>query len=135
MSIDPSEIRKLAERYTDAWCARSAEAVASFFTEQGSSIVNQGEPAIGRAAIAAEMQAFFVDFPDLRLQMDDLRSGGEQAIYLWTLTGTNSGPGGTGNAVNISGWQNWQLSDDLLIVKADGGFDAVEYDRQIHAGG
>ena len=80
------------------------------------------------------MQAFFADFPDLVLHMDDLRSGGNQAIYLWTLEGTNSGPDGTGNSVRIVGWQNWLLSDDLLIVEADGGFDATEYERQIREG-
>ncbi len=80
------------------------------------------------------MGAFFEDFPDLVLRMDDLRSGGNQAIYLWTLEGTNSGPGGTGNFVRISGWQNWRLSDDLLILEADGGFDAAGYERQIREG-
>ena len=124
-------IRKMAERYTDAWCSRSATAVASFFDEQGQSTVNGGPPAIGRAAIASEMQAFFADFPDLALQMDDIRSGGNQAVYLWTLTGSNSG---TGNAVQISGWQNWRLTDDLLIVEADGGFGATEYERRIREG-
>ena len=94
MPLDPAAIRKMAERYTEAWCARSATAVASFFDEQGQSIVNGGPPAIGRAAIASEMQAFFADFPDLALQMDDIRSGGNQAVYLWTLTGTNSAPAG-----------------------------------------
>jgi len=80
------------------------------------------------------MQAFFADFPDLVLYMDDLRSGGIKAVLLWTLEGTNSGPGGTGNFVRIKGWQNWRLSDALLIVEADGGFDALDYERQIKEG-
>jgi hypothetical protein len=66
--------------------------------------------------------------------MDDLRSGGNQAIFLWTLEGTNSGPGGTGYFVRIAGWQNWRLPDDLLIVEADGGFDAADYERQFREG-
>ena len=134
MLLDPVDIRKMAERYTAAWCSRSAEAVAAFFEENGSSIVNDETPAIGRAAIAEEMQAFFTDFPDLLLRMDDVRSGGNRAVFLWTLEGTNSGPGGTGNFVRISGWQNWRLSDDLLVIEADGGFDAREYERQIREG-
>ena len=63
-----------------------------------------------------------------------LRSGGNQAIYLWTLEGTHGGPAGTGNFVRIPGWQNWLLSDDLLIIRADGGFDAIEYERQVREG-
>ena len=124
----------MAEDYTQAWCSRSAEAVASFYEESATSIINAGTPTVGRPAIAGAMGAFFSDFPDLVLRMDDLRSGGNQAIFLWTLEGTNSGPGGTGNFVRIVGWQNWRLSDDLLIVEANGGYDAVEYERQIRQG-
>ncbi len=134
MPLDAAAIRKMAEAYTEAWCSRSAEAVASFFEENATSIINAGTPTVGRPAIADAMGAFFSDFPDLVLRMDDLRSGGNQAIFLWTLEGTNSGPGGTGNFVRIAGWQNWRLSNDLLIVEADGGFDAADYERQIREG-
>jgi uncharacterized protein (TIGR02246 family) len=134
MPLDPVDIRQLAESYTQAWCSRSGDAVASFFAENATSIINAGEPTVGRPAIAEAMGAFFEDFPDLVLRMDDLRSGGNQAIYLWTLEGTNSGPGGTGNFVRIAGWQNWRLSDDQLILEADGGFDAADYERQIQEG-
>ncbi len=134
MTLDPADIRKVAEDYTAAWCARSAGEVASFFSEDAHSIINDGEPSIGRAVIAEAMGAFFADFPDLVLTMDDIRCGGNKAIFLWTLEGTNDGPGGTGKAVRIGGWQNWRLNDDLKIVHADGGFDAVEYDRQIREG-
>jgi len=131
MSLDPENIRKVAEAYTEAWCSKSGEKVASFFSDSASSIINKGEPTIGRAAIADAMGAFFVEFPDLILHMDDLRTGGNQAIYFWTLEGTNSE---TGHFVRIPGWQNWILSNDLLIVEADGGYDAKEYERQVQEG-
>jgi len=131
MSLAPEDIRKLAEAYTQAWCSRSGKEVASFFTEDAISIINKGESTIGREAISEAMGVFFVEFPDLVLRMDDLRTGGIQAIYFWTLLGTNNA---TGNFVRIPGWQNWVLSDDLLIVEADGGFDAAEYERQVKEG-
>lgn len=131
MPPDPDSIRKLAIAYTEAWCSRSGEKVASFFSENATSIINKGEPTIGRAAIAEAMGAFFIEFPDLFLHMDDLRSGGNQAIYFWTLEGTNSE---TGHFVRIPGWQNWVLAEDLMIVEADGGYDASEYDRQVREG-
>lgn len=134
MSLDAASIREVAKIYTAAWCSRSAEAVASFYEENAISIINAGTPTVGRSAIADAMGAFFSEFPDLVLRMDDLRSGGNQAIFLWALEGTNCGPGGTGNFVRIPGWQNWCLSDDLLITKAEGGFDAVEHERQIQEG-
>ena len=129
--LEPAAIGQIAEDYIQAWFSRSAEAVASFFAENATSIVNAGPPSVGRAAIAEAMGADFADVPDVALRMDDLRSGGDQAIFLWTLEGTNSGPGGTGNFVRIAGWQNWRLDEDGLIVAADGGYDAEDYERQI----
>ncbi len=131
MSPSPTSIRDFALTYTEAWCSRSGDAVASCFEENAISVINAGEPTTGRTAIAEAMGSFFLDFPDLVLRMDDLRFGGNQAIFLWTLIGTNSGPGGTGNFVKVPGWQNWILSDDPLIVRADCGYDAEDYDRQI----
>ena len=131
MSIRPEDIKKVAEAYTEAWCSRSGEKVASFFSEDAKSIINRGDPTIGRTAIAEAMGAFFLEFPDLVLFMDDLRTGGNQVIYFWTLEGTHSE---TGNFVRVPGWQNWVLSDDLLIVEADGGYDAEEYERQVQNG-
>ena len=128
MSLSPADIAILARDYTAAWCSGSGEAVASFFTADASSIVNGAAPTIGRGKIAEDMGAFFVEFPDLVLYMDDLRCGGNQAIYLWTLEGTHSE---TGNRVRIPGWQNWLVSDECLIARADGGFDAEEYARQV----
>ncbi len=131
MSLDPEDIRELAEGYTQAWCSRSAQAVSACFTEDAASIINDGEPSVGRATIADAMGAFFADFPDLVLTMDDIRTGGNKAIFLWTLEGTNAE---TGKRVRIGGWQNWRVSDDLLIAHADGGYDAEEYERQVREG-
>ncbi len=129
MSLNSVSILEMANAYTEAWCSRSAEAVASFYAENAISIINANEPAVGRVAIAEDMNQYIIAFPDLVVRMDDLRSGGKQAIYLWTLVGTHRV---TDNFVKISGWQNWVLSEDLLIVKADGGYNAADYERQIN---
>ncbi len=121
----------MAIAYTEAWCSRSGETVASFFEDDATNIINGGEATIGREAIAGAVGSFFIEFPDLVLRMDDLRTGGNQAIYLWTLVGTHSGPGGTGNFVKIPGWQNWLLTDNLLISRADCGYDVADYERQL----
>ena len=49
MSIAPENIKQIAEAYTEAWCSRSGEKVASFFSEDATSIINKGDPTIGRA--------------------------------------------------------------------------------------
>src|SRR3989304_2971748 len=59
------------------------------------------------------------------------RSGGE---YHWTLVGTNTGPGGTGNRVRISGFEEWTIGDDGLVAESQGHFDQAEYDPQLEHG-
>ena len=73
-------------------------------------------------------------FPDLRIVMDDLRLHGDEPEYHWTLSGTNTGPGGTGRRVCISGFEKWRVGIDGLIVSSRGYFDAAEYRRQLEQG-
>jgi hypothetical protein len=56
---------------------------------------------------------------------------GDRVKYLWTLTGTNTGPGGTGEKVRISGFELWTVGDDGLIAGSTGHFDEAEYRRQL----
>jgi hypothetical protein len=69
-------------------------------------------------------------FPDL-VVMDSLVTDGGRTRYHWTLTGTNTGPGGTGNLVRVSGYEDWRFGPDRLIAESLGHFDAAEYDRQL----
>ena len=66
--------------------------------------------------------------------MDDLYDHEDRAVYCWTLSGTNSGPGGTGNRVDISGFEVWQLGADGLIANSRGYFDSAAYNRQLEHG-
>ena len=132
--MDPSTLHEFATRYTAAWCSQNAASVASFFDENGSLTINDGAPAVGRAAITASAQAFMTDFPDLVVAMDSLKVDGEEARYHWTLTGTNTGPGGTGKAVRISGYEEWRIGASGLIATSLGHFDAAEYARQVREG-
>jgi hypothetical protein len=50
--------------------------------------------------------------------------------YHWTLTGTNTGPGGTGRSVKISGFESWR-SEKGLIERSQRHFDENEYRRQL----
>jgi len=125
------ELRNFASRYTAAWCSRNPASVAAFFTDDGSLSVNDDPPAVGRAAITDVAQSFMTAFPDLRVVMDNLLVRGEE--YHWTLTGTNTGPGGTGRSVRISGFETWRMGLDGLIASSQGRFDAVDYRRQLSA--
>ena len=132
--MTPDQLHDFATRYTAAWCAHDPEATASFFAEDGSLSVNGGEPAVGRAAIAEVVQGFYDAFPDTVVIMDAIRGAGDQAVYLWTYVGTNTGPCGTGHRVRFNGWEAWTLTDDGLIGESIGQFDAHEYERQLAGG-
>lgn len=131
MTLDPNDIRNMAERYTKAWSSHSPEAVASFFEEGGKITINNGEPIVGRPAIAEMAKGFYAEFPDLVLHMDEIRTAGHNAIFVWTLEGKHSE---TGNSVKVRGWEEWTLSDSILVSSSLGRFDAVEYDRQVAEG-
>ena len=134
MLPDPAILQSFARRYTAAWCSQDAASVASFYSPTGSLSVNDQPPAVGRAAIAKVAQSFMSAFPDMQVVMDDLLLKEDCAEYHWTLTGTNTGPGGTGQQVRISGCERWQMGEDGLIATSDGHFDTAEYERQLKDG-
>jgi hypothetical protein len=128
--ISPS-LRDFATRYTAAWCSQDPQAVASFFAPEGSLTINNGQPSVGRASIADDARSFMTAFPDLRVIMDRLVDAGDPIEYHWTLTGTNTGPGGTGRFVRISGYESWIFGPDRLILESQGHFDAADYQLQL----
>jgi len=133
MPVTP-QLRDFAERYTAAWCSQTPERVAGCFSPDGSLRVNDAQPARGRTPITDVARGFMTAFPDMRVEMDDLSAAGERFVYHWTLTGTNTGPGGTGKRVRISGYEEWRIGADGLIAESRGHFDATEYQRQLQHG-
>ncbi|HEY0417386.1 MAG TPA: nuclear transport factor 2 family protein [Gaiellaceae bacterium] len=127
-----SDLVEFARRYTEAWCSGDPTRVAEHYSSDGSLTINGGAPAVGTDAIAAAARSFMDGFPDLRVEMDELKRVGDTPEYHWTLTGTNTGPGGTGRTVRISGVEQWTMGDDGLIARSIGSFDQTDWDRQIH---
>jgi predicted ester cyclase len=132
--MESVHLREFATRYTAAWCSQNPDSVAGFFAEGGSLKINEAPPTVGRAAIAEDARSFMTALPDMVLTMDGISVDGNQVIYRWTLSGTNNGPGGTGNKVLISGYEEWTIGEDGLIVESRGHFDEAEYARQLNIG-
>lgn len=130
--MDTVELTDFATRYAAAWSSQDPERLASSYAEDGSLRVNAGEPAVGREAIAAKARGFMEAFPDMEVKMDSVRWQGEVAVFGWIWTGTNTGPGGTGNSVHLTGHEEWTLSPDGLIAKSEGHYDEAEYQRQVN---
>jgi uncharacterized protein (TIGR02246 family) len=131
MSMSHEELMEFARRYTEAWCSGDPARVAERYAPGGSLTINGGPPAIGREAITEAARGFMIGFPDLRVHLDELRAEGASLEYHWTLTGTNTGPGGTGRAVRISGVERWTIGDDGLIAASLGTYDQADWDRQV----
>lgn len=133
-AVRDSTLHEFAVRYTAAWCSQRAASVAAHFAEQGLLTINAGAPAVGREAITASAQAFMTAFPDMIVAMDSLIANGAHPVYHWTLTGTNTGPGGTGKAVRIHGYEEWAIGAYGLIAASLGHYDEAEYARQLNEG-
>lgn len=77
--------------------------MAACYEETASLTINDGTPSTGRVELAATAAGYMEAFPDLRVSVDQVLVAGDAAFWVWTLTGTNTGPGGTGNRVRVSG--------------------------------
>ena len=134
MTPDPDQLREFARRYAEAWCSQDPASVAEHFAPEGSLTINDGTPSVGRGAITEAARSFMIAFPDMRVLMDDLRIREDGSEFHWTLVGTNTGPGGTGNRVRISGFEEWTIGEGGLIAASLGHYDAAEYERQLAEG-
>ena len=133
-TVHADKMNEFANYYAVAWGSQDAASVAAHFSEHGSLKINDAAPAVGRAAITASAQSFMTAFPDMTVSKDSLSVAGNHAIFHWTLTGTNTGPGGTGKAVRFSGREEWTIDADGHIEKSLGHYDAAEYQRQLQHG-
>lgn len=129
-----ANLKDFATRYAAAWSSQSPDSLASFYADSGSLIVNGGPPSVGRAAIRATAESFMTAFPDMLVSLDSVIDHGDRAVFHWTWTGTNTGPGGTGRAVRISGYEQWTLDPNGFILESNGHYDDAEYQRQVNPG-
>jgi hypothetical protein len=129
--MEQEKLINFGKQYAAAWCSQKSGSVAAFFSFNGSLSVNAGVPAVGREVIAKVAEGFMTAFPDMIVSMDSLVTQSNATAFHWTLTGTNTGPGGTGSKVKISGTELWQFDADGFILESKGSFDAEEYKRQL----
>lgn len=125
-------LNSFGKKYADAWSSQRPERVAAFFAPNGILTVNEGTPAIGTREITEVAKGFMDAFPDMIVAMDSLVTRSKKTEFHWTLTGTNTGEGGAGNKVAISGFEEWILNNDGLIQESNGSFDSEDYDRQLN---
>ena len=97
--MDAAQLQGFGTKYTAAWCSQKAASVAAFVAENGSLKINDGAASVGGAAITTAAQGFMTAFPEMVVAMDSISGDGRRSVYRWTLTGSNTVPGGTGKPV------------------------------------
>ena len=132
-SMDMSELTDFATQYAAAWSDQDPVAFGSFYAESGSLRINDGEPSVGREAVEHTARSFMASFPDMVVRLVEVRQEDGYVEFHWHWTGTNSGPDGTGNAVDLRGYEKWTFDEDGLILESLGHMDDVEYQRQLNA--
>lgn len=133
MIMNDVELTDFATRYAAAWSSWNPASLAAFYRDTGSLSVNGGPPAVGRAAIASKAHGFMTAFPDMVVQLKAVEQDARGATFHWIWTGTNTGPGGTGRAVRIEGYEVWTFGADGLIAESKGHYDEADYARQVSA--
>ena len=125
------DLEAFAKSYAQVWGSTRPEFVALFFAEDGAIAVNEGDPATGRDEITDFARSFMVDIPDMRVLFDSLVSSESTTQFHWTLVGTH---GASGNKIKVSGYEEWILSEDQLILESQGHFPSAIYEDQINNG-
>lgn len=129
MTDQPFQV--IADLYAQAWSSQDPNSVASFYAEEGQIIINQGDPHLGRAGLSAMAAGFMAEFPDMVLTADVARLSGNHALLAWTLEGHHTE---TKNHVKVSGWEEWELNEEMKVKASLGWFDAEDYENQIANG-
>ncbi len=128
MIPDEDTARNMAEAHCAAWTSRSPDDVAQRYAASTSFAMNGGEPMTTRAEIAQMAAGFMADFPDLVLTCDKVLVADHHMVYAWTFDGHYRE---TGKPVRFSGWEEWDLDDDLNVAKSLGWYDVEDFQRQI----
>ena len=131
LTMTGAELHDFAERYAAAWSSQDPDALAAFYASDGILKVNDGEPAIGRDAVRATAASFMTGFPDMTVALVELKGEYPDVEFHWHWTGTYTGPGGNGAAVDLVGYEAWTIGADGLITQSLGHYDAAEYARQL----
>ena len=81
-----------------------------------------------RSEISEMAAGFMADFPDLVLSLDSVLVADHHMVYAWTFEGHHKE---TGNYVRFTGWEEWDLDENLKVTKSLGWYDAHDYERQV----
>ena len=128
MTSSFAALSTFARAYESAWNSGDPAQVAACYALDGGIVINRGQPWQGRAKVAEMAAGFYADVNDMRVILDHLRIAGSHVAFIWTFTGRHAG---TGNPLNVKGWEEWDLDAEGKIAASKGWFDAEDYAAQV----
>ena len=101
------------------WNKKDLGAIDTCFSDRIVRKVNGVNLASSKNELSANMQVYFTGFPDLRLELDNMISEGNEIYMSWTITGSNTGVFGelppTGKKIKISGITRMDFDEEGKI--------------------
>lgn len=110
------------------WNEKDLSVIDEYFSDDIVRKVNNVNLASSKNELSANMQVYFTGFPDLKIELDNLVSDGNQIYISWTINGTNTGSFGellpTGKKIKISGISRMEFDEQGKIL-----FEEVSYNE------
>lgn len=105
--IEKANEQAVVKFVATVWNNKEVSNLENFFSNEFTRRVNNVEIASNMQELSANIQVYFIGFPDLNLNINEIFSSHDQVFMNWTITGTNTGVFGefpaTGKKIKVSG--------------------------------
>jgi steroid delta-isomerase-like uncharacterized protein len=113
-----TNIKQLLADLIEAWNDHDPIRAAQFYAEDyHGTDVGISQPQVGRAARIHVLESYIRVFPDIHYAAETVVEG-DQAVLIWTMTGTQNGPvyglPATGRRIEIKGVSVLRFADGLI---------------------
>ena len=130
--MSPDDLRKFAKEYGEAWSSNDPDQVLALHCESSRLSVNDNKPAIGKSEIRKVVEAFMEGFPDLYIHVNEVAVEERGVVFYCNAIATNSGPGGTGNKINIEIHEIWKFDKSGKLTEVSAYDDPEDFERQLN---
>jgi len=130
-TMSPGDLKSFGKKYAEAWSSHNPDNVLALHSETSRLSVNDGEPAIGKQAIRKIVQGFIESYPDLHIQVNDVVEKQNKIIFYCNVIATNSGPGGTGNKINMEVQEFWTFDENCKFIEINAYDDQEKFARHL----
>jgi steroid delta-isomerase-like uncharacterized protein len=117
------------------WNKKDLSVIDQYFSDDIVRKVNNVNLASSKNELSANLQVYFTGFPDLKIELDNMISDGNQIYISWTLNGTNTGLFGelppTGKKIKIRGISRMEFDDKGKILLEEVSYNELSLLQQL----